>query len=109
MTYSTKTKKKKQANANFREIVALNKKKTKYPRFGNWEIFEDGYISYANDLHIAVNCHAIDWISGELGLNSDIVSHRTRIKEKLDKVINECLATGSASGEDWIIKFWGDK
>ena len=109
MTYSTKTKAQKQANANFREILALTKKKTNFPRFGNWEIFENGYISYANDLHIAVNCHAIDWIAGEMRLNSDIPSHRPRIKEKLDKVIQECLATGFASGEDWAIKFGGNK
>ena len=109
MTYSTKTKTRKQANANFREILALTKKKTKYPRFGNWEIFEDGYVYYAKDLHIAVNCHAFGWIEGEADLNSDIPSHRPRIKEKLDKIIQECLATGSASGEDWAIKFWGNK
>ena len=109
MTNSTKTKKKKQANANFKEILALNKKKTKYPRFGNWEVFENGYISYANDLYIAVKCHAFGWIEGELGLDSDIPSHRPRIKEQLDKVIQECLATGSADGEDWAIKFGGNK
>ena len=109
MTNSTKTKKKKQANANFREIFLLTKKKPKYPRFGSWEIFENGYISYAKDLNIAVKCHAIEWIAGEADLNSDIPSHRPRIKKKLDKVINECLATGSASGEDWAIKFWGNK
>ena len=107
--YSTKTKKKKQSNANFREILALTKKKTNFPRFGNWEIFLNGYISYANDLHIAVNCYAIDWIAGELGLNYDIPSHRSWIQKKLDKVIQECLATGFANGEDWAIKFWGNK
>jgi hypothetical protein len=105
----TKTKTRKQPSASFREILALTKKKPKYPRFGNWEIFENGYISYAKDLHIAVNCHAIDWIAGEMRLNSDNASHRPRIKEQLDKVINECLATGFASGEDWAIKFGGNK
>ena len=109
MTNSTKTKKKKQANANFKEILALNKKKTKYPRFGNWEVFENGYISYANDLYVAVNCHAIGGREGELGLDSDNASHRSWIKEKLDKVIQECLTNGFASGEDWAIKFWGNK
>ena len=109
MTYSTKTKKKKQANTNFLQKKGGFEKKTNFPRFGNWEIFENGYISYAKDLHIAVNCHAIDWIAGELGLDSDIASHRSRIKEQLDKIINECLANGSASGEDWMINFWGDK
>ena len=109
MTYSTKTKTRKQANSTFREILALNKKKTNFPRFGNWEVFENGYISYAKDLHIAVNCHAFCWIEGELGLNSDIPSHRLKIQEKLDKIIKECLATGSADGEDWAIKFWGNK
>ena len=107
MTHKNFTRK--QANSTFREILALTKNKTKYPRFGNWEVFLNGYIYYAKDLHIAVNCHAIDWIAGELGLNSDIASHRPKIKEKLDKIIEECLATGSASGEDWIIKFWGNK
>ena len=107
MTHKNFTRK--QANSTFREIVALTENKTKYPRFGNWEIFEDGYISYANDLRVAVNCHAIDWIAGEMRLNYDIPSHRPRIKEQLDKVIQECLATGSADGEDWAIKFLGDK
>lgn len=107
MTYSTKTKTRKQANTNFREILALNKKKPKYLRFGDWEIFENGYISYAKDLYIAVNCYAIDWITGEMRLNYDIPSHRPKIKEQLDKVILECLATGFASGEDWAIKFGG--
>ena len=108
MTYSTKTKKKKQANSTFREILVLTKKKPKYPRFGNWEAWDGKNDHFVHDLYRGIEF----WLGASIQAENNLdcknnPTHQQKFKEILEQVYKESLATGCVGGKNWAIIFTG--
>ena len=110
----TKTKTRKQANANFREILALQKKgvyekKTNFPRFGNWILMIGDDRIQSQDIQKAVYEIVSVWIKWLECLDGDTPSDGRKLKERLSQILSECLNDGKSSDDDWYIKFVGNK